>query len=93
MHAVGTALYLVLVVFLVLLLVRGVMSWVLAFSRYRPAGGVAAVLEVAYTATDPVLRPLERWIKPVRIGRAAISLSYPIAWITTIVLMQVVRGL
>lgn len=86
-------LYYILLAFLVLLLIRGVMSWVFAFSRFRPAGGMAAALEIAYSATDPVLRPLERWIKPVRIGRTALSLAYPIAWITIIVLMQVVRGL
>ena len=86
-------LYFILLALLVLLLIRGVMSWVFAFSRFRPVGGVAAVLEIAYSATDPVLRPLERWIKPVRIGRTALSLAYPIAWITIIVLMQVVRGL
>jgi YggT family protein len=90
---VGTALYYVLLAFLILMLVRGVMSWVLAFSRYRPAGGMAAVLEVAYSATDPVIRPLDRILPPLRIGRSAISLSYPIVWIATLILMQVVRKL
>jgi YggT family protein len=90
---VGTVLYYVLLVFLLLLIVRGVMSWVLALSRYRPAGPVAALLEVAYSATDPVIRPLDRLLPPIRLGRTALSLSYPIVWITTIVLMQVVQRL
>ena len=90
---VGTVLYYVLLAFLILMLVRGVMSWVLAFSSYRPAGGMAAVLEVAYSATDPVIRPLDRVLPPIRIGRSAISLSYPIVWIATLILMQVVQKL
>jgi YggT family protein len=90
---VGTVLYWVLLAFLLLLLLRGVMSWVLAFSSYRPSGGVAAGLEVAYSVTDPVIRPLDRVLPPVRIGRSAISLSYPIIWIAVVVLMRVVQQL
>jgi YggT family protein len=90
---VGVVLYDGLLVFLIMLVVRGIMSWVLAFSSYRPSGGVAIVLEIAYSITDPVMRPLERLIPPVRIGRSALSLTFPIVWIATLVLMGVVKRL
>lgn len=90
---VGTVLYYVLLVFLLSMVVRGILSWVLALSTYRPAGGVAMVCEVAFTITDPVIRPLDRALPPLRIGRSAISLSFPIIWLATIVLMGVVTRL
>lgn len=90
---VGTVLYYVLLAFLIMLLIRGIFSWVLALSSYRPSGGVAMALEIAYSTTDPVIRPLDRVLPPVRIGRSALSLSYPIIWIALLVLMSVVRRL
>ncbi len=90
---VGTVLYDILLAFLLMLLVRGVMSWVLALSSYRPSGVVAALLEIAYSVTDPVIRPLERVLPPVRLGGTALSLTYPIVWIATYVLMGVVEKL
>ena len=89
----GQVLYDVLLAFLLLLIVRGIMSWVFALSRFRPTGVVAALMEIVYSLTDPVLRPLERLLPPVRLGGTALSLAYPVAWTATVVLMNVARQL
>ncbi len=62
-------------------------------SSYRPSGAMAALFELVYTATDPVLRPLDRVLPPVRVGRAAISLSFPVVFIAVSLLMGVARSL
>src|SRR5438477_15738 len=47
------ALYL-LYIFLGLLIVRLIVDWTMVFARnWRPAGAVAAILDVAYSVTDP----------------------------------------
>lgn len=54
---------------------------------------MAALFELVYTATDPVLRPLDRVLPPVRVRRAAISLSFPVVFIAVSLLMGVARSL
>lgn len=62
-------------------------------SSYRPTGAMAAMFELIFTATDPVLRPLDRVLPPVRIGRTAISLSFPVVFIAVSLLMGVAGSL
>jgi YggT family protein len=54
---------------------------------------MAAMFELIFTATDPVLRPLDRVLPPVRIGRTAISLSFPVVFIAVSLLMGVAGSL
>jgi YggT family protein len=70
------ALY-VLYVFLGLMFLRLVVDWTMAFARsWRPTGVVAAVLEIAYSVTDPPLRALRRVIPPLRLGSFAVDLAF-----------------
>ena len=70
------ALY-VLWIFVGLMFVRLVVDWTMMFARnWRPRGAVAAVLEVAYSATDPPLRALRRVIPPLRLGSFALDLAF-----------------
>jgi len=43
--------------------------------NFRPKGIFLVLLEVCYTLTDWVIRPLSRLIKPVRIGGGYLDLS------------------
>lgn len=84
------ALY-VLYAFIGLLLFRLVMDYVMMFARsFRPSGGLAAVMEVAYSTTDPPLKALRRLIPPLRLGRYAIDLSFIVLISAAYVLVQVI---
>jgi YggT family protein len=84
------ALY-VLYVIVGLLLVRLVMDYVMMFARnFRPSGALAAVLEVAYSVTDPPLRALRRVIPPLRLGNFSVDLSFIVLFISAYVLIDVV---
>ena len=43
--------------------------------NFRPRGISLVLLEICYTLTDWVIRPLSRLIKPVRIGGGYLDLS------------------
>lgn len=93
MSPVGHILVYILFAFLVLLVSRAVIGYVSMLSHFRATGAVAGIFELVYTATDPVLRPLDRLLPPVRIGRVGLSLSFPVAWIATLLLISVARQL
>jgi YggT family protein len=77
-----------LYVLIALLIVRFVMDWVMVLSRnYRPTGVVAAVLELSYSVTDPLLRPLRRLIPPLRLGQVSLDLSFLVLWVAAYILI------
>ena len=77
--------------FLALLFVRLIISWVMVFARdWRPTGLVAAVLELAFSVTDPPLRALRRVIPPLRLGSFAVDLAFIVVIIVTYALIAVV---
>jgi YggT family protein len=85
------ALYL-LYAFLALLIVRMVVSWVMAFARdWRPSGASAALLEVTFTVTDPPLRALGRVIPPLRLGSFALDLGFIVLFLATTILIGVAQ--
>ena len=84
------ALYL-LYIFLGLLIVRLIVDWTMAFARnWRPTGAVAALLEVAYSVTDPPLRALRRVIPPLRLGSFALDLAFIVVFVVVGALIRVV---
>ena len=46
--------------------------------------------EIVYSATDPPLRFLRRYIRPVQIGSVALDLSFTVLIILILVLQRVV---
>ncbi len=91
MPAVATALYYVLLVFLLLLIFRLVMEYVFLLARsYEPAGAVAVALEMAYSVTDPPLKALRRILPPLRIGQVSLDLGFIVLFIVVRILMGVV---
>ena len=88
MSPVGTVLSYILWAFLLLLIARLVISYVVALSTYRPRGYMAVLFEVVYTITDVPLRPLDRVLPAVRIGPMALSLSFPILFLAVSILLS-----
>ncbi|WP_026129240.1 MULTISPECIES: YggT family protein [Nocardiopsis] len=87
-------LLLLLQLFVFVLIARVVLEMVMSFSRtWRPTGFVLVLAEIVYTITDPPLRFLRRFIKPVRLGSVALDLSVLILFFAVIILQSVLRVL
>ena len=82
----------VLMVFLGLMFVRLVVDWVQIFARrWEPRGPLLVVLEGVYTATDPPIKAVRRYVPPLRIGQVALDLSFMIVFVICWLLMSVVQ--
>ena len=80
--------------YVILLFGRFVFDLIVTINRgFRPSGPLLVVAEVVYTATDPPLRILRRWIPPLRIGSVAIDLGFTLLLIILLVLASQVRQL
>ena len=81
----------VLVVYLLFLIGRMIISWIQAFARsWHPTGVVLVIAEAIFTATDPPLKFLRRYIPPLRLGTVAMDLSFMVLFIVVLILLQVV---
>jgi YggT family protein len=93
-HLVGSVLYLVVLVFFLVLLVRLVLDWVQFFAReWHPTGVALIVAEVTYSVTDPPLKALRRIIPPVRIGSVQLDLAFMVLFFACLILMRVFGSL
>jgi YggT family protein len=89
-----TVLYYVLYLYLLLLIGRLIIDVLQSFSRsWTPTGILARVAELIFITTDPPLRLLRRYLKPVRLGSVALDLSYPLLFLLIVVLLSVVGRL
>ena len=83
----------VLSVYLVLLIARMIFSWVQVYARsWSPSGVLLVVAEGVYSATDPPLRFLRRYIPTVRLGSVALDLSFMLLFLVVYVLWQVAQS-
>ena len=86
--------YLALLVYVLVLLVRLVLDWVQVFARdWRPRGVTLVVAEAAYTLTDPPLRALRRVIPPLRLGGIQLDLAFLVLMLGCTLAMRVVAAL
>jgi YggT family protein len=86
-----TVLTYVLWLYLLLLIGRLIISWIQAFSRdWHPTGVILVIAEVVYTATDPPLRLLRRYIPTVRLGNVALDLSFMVLFLVILILLDAV---
>jgi YggT family protein len=91
MSVVATIAIYLLYIFLGLMLVRLVVDWTMVFARnWRPTGAVAAVLELAYSVTDPPLRALRRVLPPLRLGSFALDLAFIVVIVVIYALIAVI---
>ena len=81
----------VLYVYLLLLLGRLIFSWIQAFSRsWTPHGLVLVIAEAVFTATDPPLKFLGRFIPVLRLGSVALDLSFMVLFFEVLILIYLV---
>jgi YggT family protein len=90
----GTLLVWALTIYLLLLVARMVITLVQQLSRsFQAAGLLAVVFEVVFSATDPPLRVLGRYIPPLRVGTVAFDLGFLLLFIVILVLRRYAQDL
>ncbi|MBB6172443.1 YggT family protein [Nocardiopsis mwathae] len=94
MSIVQSVLIVILQLFMLVLIGRLVFELVQSFARsWRPSGFVLVLAETTYTITDPPLKFLRRFIRPVRLGSVALDLSFTVLFLFVVILIQVVASL
>jgi YggT family protein len=89
---VGGIINLVLRIFLILLFARFVVDWVQVFARnWVPHGPVLVVLEIIYSATDPPIKFIRRFVPPLRLGSIMLDTSFIIVLISCYLLLELNR--
>ena len=79
----------VLELYLVVLIGCMILSWINVFVRpWYPPRAVKLVAEMIFTLTDPPLKFLRRYIRPLRIGTVSLDLSFMILFIVVLILLQ-----
>ena len=93
MKAVFALLALLLLLFLIALVARLVLEYVQLLARdWKPRSAALVVSEVVYTVTDPPLRFLRRFIKPLRLGAVSLDLSFLVLILAVSIGWQVLTG-
>ena len=81
----------VLWIYLLILIGRMIFTWVQTFSRsWTPSGVLLVVAETVFTLTDPPLRFLRRYIRPLRIGSVALDLSFMVLFFAVLIMVNVI---
>jgi YggT family protein len=83
---------LVLVLFELVLIVRIVIDLVGSLARPGASyeGGLDPVRRVVYRLTEPVLAPVRRVVRPVRVGGVSFDIAVTLVFVAVIVLRQLV---
>ena len=81
----------ILTIYLIILVGRMIFSWIQMFARqWVPTGILLVIAESIFTVTDPPLKFLRRYIRPLRIGTVALDLSFMVLFFVIIILLDVV---
>ena len=63
-------------IFRIVLLGRIILDWVRAYNpSFKPKGFFLVLAETAYLLTDWVVKPLSRFIKPIKLGGGYLDIS------------------
>jgi YggT family protein len=93
-NIIGLVLYWALQVFVICLWGRFILDIArMARPDWRPRGGLLVLFSFVYGITDPPLKLVRRFVKPVRMGPIALDLAWTIVLIVAIILMSLAAGL
>lgn len=91
MSLIGTVVGYVLTVFLLVLLARAVLDWATMLTSVPP--WAARGRRLAHAATEPVLVPARRVLRPVRAGGMSIDIAFTVVFIVALILRSVAFSL
>ncbi|MEC3954042.1 YggT family protein [Nocardia sp. CDC153] len=91
MSVIGSLLGLVLTLFLLLLIGRLIVDWIVTLSE-NPQG-VRRPQEILHRLTEPVIAPVRRVLRPVRLGGVQIDLAFTVVFVAVLILRAVAFSL
>lgn len=78
--------------FLLIMMVRVILDAVQLLARdWRPEGGFLIVANIVYKLTDPPIRFVGRWVKPLRMGSVALDLAFLVVFMAVIAIQFIAR--
>ncbi|EFA23734.1 YggT family protein [Bifidobacterium gallicum] len=72
--------------YITVLFIRMILDWVMALTRWTPRGIMATLVRLDYQLTEPPLRWLRRYIKPIPLGPIYFDTSFLVLYFALIVL-------
>ncbi|MCL2782443.1 MAG: YggT family protein [Propionibacteriaceae bacterium] len=91
MRLIGEALSWLLSAYLWVLIIRALVSWLpLLIPGFRPRGAVAIVLGWLGRLTDPPLRWLRRFVRPIGAGAVSLDLSFIVLFVLVLIAQRMV---
>lgn len=94
MSIVFSVLYLAVLLFQFALIIRLVYDLVQMFAHsWRPRGAALVLASGVYGVTDPPLRRLRRFIRPLQVGGMSIDLAFLVLWLVTSLLLSLLGRL
>lgn len=92
MPGIGSILWTILWLYSALMWIRFIFEWVQQVApQWRPRGVVLLIAETAFTVTDPPIKFVRRFVKPLRIGAVAIDFAWTIVLFAVYLAMSFVR--
>ncbi|MBH0774862.1 YggT family protein [Nocardia bovistercoris] len=92
MSLIGTVLGYALTLFIVIMIARMILDWVVLLGR-TTTPWVLRARDLATRATEPVIAPVRKVLPPVRAGGLAIDLAFTIVFIVALVLRGIAFSL
>ncbi len=94
MNLLWIILYYVVQAFIICLWARFIIDLVRAVrQQWRPKGAALVLLSAVYAVTDPPLKLVRRFIKPIRFGAVGLDLSWTIVLVIAIIVSYLLVGL
>jgi YggT family protein len=92
MSLIGSVLGTVLLLFWLVMLVRLVFDWVGVVQTGRSPEWVSRVRGISYAITEPVIAPVRRVLKPVRVGGISLDLAFTAVLVGVLILRSIVAA-
>lgn len=91
--AIGTIIKLAIRLYILVLWGRLIIDWVMVFNRnFRPRSGLAVVVELLFSLTDPPIKMFRKLLPPIRIGQISIDLGWILTLVCCWILLAIIPG-
>lgn len=78
-----------LTLYLVVLIGTMILNWIMVFARqWDPPRLIKALALGIFALTDPPLKFLRRYIRPLRLGTVSLDLSFMVLFIVVLILLE-----
>ena len=93
-HLVAAIANWLLLLYVLVLFARMILDFMPLLNRgWRPAGAGLVAAEIVYMITDPPIRFLRRFVRPLRVGPVAIDFAFTIVLVVCFILLSITGSL